>query len=177
MKIKITEKSYGEVLSLGHAPHRKPIRPNIFFRTLLKAVSIPDLISTHFHNEEVGMERLGKKEPALFLMNHSSFIDLEIVSSILFPRPFNIITTGDGFIGKDRLMRLIGCIPTNKFVTDSTLVRDILYATRKLKSSIVLFPEASYSFASRHGRRTCKAARNSRRYDQNLRRVRARSAV
>ena len=146
MKIKITEKSYGDVLALKRAKHERPIRPSIFFRTLLKLVSLPDLISTHYKNEPVGMDRLASGEPALILMNHSSFIDLEIVSSILYPRPFNIITTGDGFIGKNALMRWIGCIPTNKFVADSTLVRDIMYATKKLKNSVVLFPEASYSF-------------------------------
>ncbi len=146
MKIKVIKKSYSEVMALKKQKHRKPIKPNIFFRTLLKLVSIPDLAATHFHHSKIGMERLGKNEPALFLMNHSSFIDLEIVSSVLYPRPFNIITTGDGFIGKDKLMRSIGCIPTNKFVTDSTLVRDILYTVRKLKSSVVIFPEAGYSF-------------------------------
>jgi hypothetical protein len=91
------------------------------------------------------MERLGKDEPALFLMNHSSFIDMEIVSTVLYPRPFNIVTTSDAFIGKNKLLRLIGCIPTNKFVADTTLVRDMLHAVRKLKSSVVMFPEAGYS--------------------------------
>lgn len=43
-------------------------------------------------------------------------------------------------------MRLIGCIPTRKFMTDVTLVRDMVYATKTLKSSILMFPEASYSF-------------------------------
>lgn len=146
MKIKVIEKSYDEVQSIKHKKHKKPIRPNMFFRTLLKLVAVPDLMQTHFHHEKIDMEKLGKDEPALFLMNHSSFIDLEIVASMLYPRPFNIITTGDGFIGKDALMRWIGCIPTNKFVQDTTLVRDILHAVRKQKSSIVLFPEAGYSF-------------------------------
>ena len=146
MKIKVIEKSYGEVMSITRKKHKKPKRPNMFFRTLLKLVSLPDLIGTHFKSEKIGMEKLGKGEPALFLMNHSSFIDLEIVASLLYPRAFNIITTSDGFIGKDALMRWIGCIPTNKFVSDSTLVRDILYAVRKKRDSIVLFPEAGYSF-------------------------------
>ena len=146
MKIKVIEKSYDEVQSIKRKKHKKPIRPNMFFRTLLKLVSVPDLMKTHFRHEKIGMEKLRKGEPALFLMNHSSFIDLEIVASMLYPRPFNIITTGDGFIGKDSLMRWIGCIPTNKFVQDTTLVRDILHAVRKQKSSIVLFPEAGYSF-------------------------------
>ncbi len=146
MKIKITDMPYEEVLALPQQKHKKPKRPNILFRSLLKLVSIPDLFVTHFKCEKIGMERLGKKEPCLFLMNHSSFIDLEIVSSVLYPRSFNIVATNDSFIGKNWLMRQIGCIPTKKFTADTTLVRDILYAVRRLKSSIVLFPEASYSF-------------------------------
>ncbi len=146
MKIKITDMPYDKVLTVPQAKHKKPKRPNMLFRSLLKLVSLPDLVATHFKCEKVGMERLGKKEPCLFLMNHSSFVDLEIVSSLLYPRSFNIIATTDSFIGKNWLMRQIGCIPTKKFTTDTTLVRDIMYAVRKLKSSIVLFPEASYSF-------------------------------
>ena len=147
MKIKVIEKSYDEVMRLKsrRKRHRRPIKPNIFFRTLMKVVAAPDLKNANFKSEKIGMERLGD-EPALFLMNHSSFIDLEIVADLLFPRPFNIVTTSDGFIGKDWLMRHIGCIPTNKFVTDTTLVRDIMYAIKKKRSSIVLFPEAGYSF-------------------------------
>ena len=146
MKIKVVEKTYKEISKIQRRRHDKPINPNMFFRTLLKLVSLPDLWATKFKYEKIGMEKLGKGEPALFLMNHSSFIDLEIVASMLYPRPFNIITTSDGFIGKDALMRWIGCIPTNKFVSDSTLVRDILHAVRKLNSSVVLFPEAGYTF-------------------------------
>ena len=79
-------------------------------------------------------------------MNHSSFIDLEIVATLMYPRSFNIVATTDSFIGKSALMRHIGCIPTKKFISDPTLVRDMMYTAKKLKSSIVLFPEASYSF-------------------------------
>ena len=149
MKIKVIEKSYNEVMAQREKhkeKHKKPKKPNIFFRTLMKLVAAPDLKNTKFTSEKIGMERLGKGECALYLMNHSSFIDLEIVAELLYPRPFNIITTSDGFIGKNWLMRQIGCIPTNKFVTDMTLVRDIIYAVRKKKSSVVLFPEAGYSF-------------------------------
>ncbi|MBQ8879346.1 MAG: 1-acyl-sn-glycerol-3-phosphate acyltransferase [Clostridia bacterium] len=146
MKIKVVEKTYKEVTELQKKKHAKPIKPNMFFRTLLKLVSLPDLWATKFKYEKIGMDKLQKNEPALFLMNHSSFIDLEIVASMLYPRPFNIITTSDGFIGKDALMRWIGCIPTNKFVSDSTLVRDIIHTVRNLKSSVVLFPEAGYTF-------------------------------
>ena len=145
MKIKVVKKSYDDVISLKRPRHIKPRKPGIFFRTLLKLVSLPDIKKTHFKCERIGMDRLGKKENALFLMNHSSFIDMEIVSTVLYPRPFNIVTTSDAFIGKNKLLRLIGCIPTNKFVSDTTLVRDMLHAVNKLHSSVVLFPEAGYS--------------------------------
>ena len=146
MKIKVTEKSLEEVLAKPRAKHKKPKRPGMFFRTLMKVVSAPDLKKTKFKCERIGMDKLGKKEPCLVLMNHSSFIDLEIVASLMYPRSFNIVATTDSFIGKSWLMRQIGCIPTQKFISDPTLVRDMMYAIKTLKSSVVLFPEASYSF-------------------------------
>ena len=92
------------------------------------------------------MDRLGKKEPCLYLMNHSSFIDLEIAASLLYPRSFNIVATTDSFVGKSWLMRQIGCIPTKKFVSDLSLIRAMKYTLHELHSSVVMYPEASYSF-------------------------------
>ena len=146
MKIKVTDKSYEQVLALPREEHRKPLKPSIFFRTLLKLLSAADLKATNFHCRSIGMERLGADEPCLFLMNHSSFIDLKIASTILYPRPFNIVCTSDGFVGKAWLMRHLGCIPTQKFVSDLSLVRDMLYTVKELRSSILMYPEASYSF-------------------------------
>ncbi|MGN0168922.1 MAG: lysophospholipid acyltransferase family protein [Acetatifactor sp.] len=146
MKIKIKEKKYEDVLAMRVGRHQEPLRPSILFRTLLKVLSSADLKATHFTYREIGMENLDKKEPCLILMNHSSFIDLKIAATILYPRPFNIVCTSDGFVGKNWLMRAIGCIPAKKFVTDMVLVRDMLFALKKLKSSVLMFPEASYSF-------------------------------
>ena len=149
MKIKVIDKSYDEVMAIPRRKHKKPIKPSILFRTLLKLVSAPELKRVNFSYKKIDMDRLGKNESALFLMNHTCFIDMEIVSTILYPRPFNIVTTTDAFVGKDLLLRLIGCIPTTKFATDTILVRDILHAVRKLHSSIVLYPECGYSFDGR----------------------------
>ena len=146
MKIKNKELEYETVLNLPREKHLPPKRPSIIFRALLKTLSIPELKATNFSLEKTGMERLGKNEPALFLMNHSSFIDLKIAASVLYPRPFNIVCTSDGFVGKYDLMRNIGCIPTKKFITDTTLVRDMLFAAKELHDSILLYPEASYTF-------------------------------
>ena len=146
MKIKVVDKSYDQVLALPREEHRKPLKPSILFRTLLKLLSAADLKATNFQCRSIGMERLGADEPCLFLMNHSSFIDLKIASTILYPRPFNIVCTSDGFVGKAWLMRHLGCIPTQKFVSDLSLVRDMLYTVRELRSSVLMYPEASYSF-------------------------------
>ena len=146
MKIKIKEMAYEKVLARPVGIHQSPVRPMWIFRFLLKMLSASDVKATNFTYREIGMERLGKDEPCLILMNHSSFIDLKIAATILYPKPFNIVCTSDGFVGKNRLMRAIGCIPTKKFVTDMVLVRDMLFALKNLKSSVLMFPEASYSF-------------------------------
>ena len=149
MKIKNTEISYEALSSMEAPKHIPPKTPNIFFRTLLKLVSLPELWSVGFKCRRVGMERLGKKEPALILMNHSSFIDLKIAPYVLYPRKFNIVATLDAFIGKEWLMRQIGCIPTRKFVFDIGLVKDITRCIKKNKTSVLMYPEAGYSFDGR----------------------------
>ena len=146
MKIKTKNSTYKSVMAMEKKERKKPKKPNLFFRTLLCTLSWPTLKKVHFSLEKKDMDRLGKDENALYLMNHSSFIDLKIASCILYPRPFNIICEADGFVGKEGLMRAIGCIPTHKFVSETTLVKDMMYTARTLKSSILLYPEASYSF-------------------------------
>lgn len=146
MKIKVKNLSFDEVQNLPPRKMKKPLKPGIFWRFLIKTLAKGDLKATNFTYRKVGMEKLGKKEPCLILMNHSAFIDLEIAETVMYPRPLNIVCTSDGFVGKELLMRLIGCIPTNKFVTDVPLVRNMRYAVDKLKTSILMYPEASYSF-------------------------------
>lgn len=146
MKIRTVRKPYAEVAALPRPKHRKPMKMPIFFRVLLKVLCLPAMLLTRFECRKIGMEKLGKNEPCLFLMNHSGFIDMKIASSVLFPRAFNIVCTTDAFVGKGWLLRLIGCIPTQKFVHDLTLIKDMVYALRELKSSVLMYPEAGYSF-------------------------------
>lgn len=146
MKIKTKTMPYSEVIKLSPRKHKKPIKPSILLALVIRVLSFFTLLGVGFKYEKIGMENLRRKEPALILMNHSSFIDLKIASALLFPRRYNIVMTSDGFVGKNLLMRLIGCIPTQKFVGDSVLVRDILHSVKKNKTSILMYPEASYSF-------------------------------
>lgn len=137
---------YDQVLALKPYAHKKPVKQLGILRWIIGVYTFFSLKRVKFSVEEVGMEKLGAEEPCLILMNHSSFVDLEIIGRIFRKRPYQIVCTLDGMVGKEWLMRLVGCIPTKKFVTDAVLVRDLLYTVRKLKSSVVMYPEASYSF-------------------------------
>ncbi len=146
MKIKTKDMSYEDVLKLEPYKNKKPVSQGRFWRWLLKSLSASELKKLSFSCKESGMERLGRDEPALYLINHSSFIDLKIASTVIYPRPFHIVCTLDGFVGMEGLLRKIGCIPTRKFMADTTLVRDMIYTVKELKESILLYPEASYTF-------------------------------
>ncbi len=146
MKIVKRDLPYEKVIALPKPKHQKPCKPFWPLHALIRVLSIPELLATHFRVNKIGMEKLGQKEPCLILMNHSCFLDLKIASVCLFPRPFHIVCTSDGFIGKNLLMRFIGCIPTTKFVTDLTLVRDMMHTAKNLGGAILMYPEASYSF-------------------------------
>lgn len=146
MKIKVKELPYEQVEKLCENQKKRPLKPSLFWRTIMKIVAIPDLKKTHFTYTKIGMEKLKRKQPCLILMNHSCFLDLEAAESIFYPRPLNVVCTSDGFVGKNWLMRHIGCIPTNKFVSDVVLVKHMKFALSKLRSSVLMFPEASYSF-------------------------------
>ncbi len=145
MKIKVRKKSYDEVLKLPRPKHKAPKKPMCLFRLALKLLSLPEVLACRVKFNKKGMEKLGK-EPCMILMNHSCFLDLKIASVLFADRPFNIVCTSDGFVGKEWLMRNLGCIPTQKFVTDMTLVRDIKHAVTKNNCSVLMYPEASYTF-------------------------------
>lgn len=146
MKIKVTNKSYEEVCALPREKHLKPVKQSKLMRMTMKSLAAGELKATNFKCETVGMEKLGKDEPALFLMNHSSFTDLMITSRLLADRQYHIIMTNDGFVGKAGLMQKVGCIPVRKFILDTDVIKDMIYVTKELNSSVLMFPEASYSF-------------------------------
>ena len=145
MKIKTKALSYDELAAQPAPVHRNPRRPSLFFRTLVRLAAAPDLRDAQFTFTKERMEGF-EDEPCLIVMNHSCFIDLEIVSRVFYPRPYCIVCTSDGFVGKEWLMRRIGCIPTNKFVTDASLIADMRHALKEEQCSVLLYPEASYSF-------------------------------
>ena len=147
MKIKTVTKAYEEVCGIKRPSHIKPQKPSKALGALVRFLSRPDLRSVDFTYTTKNMEQAGDG-PWLILMNHSSFLDLEIASHMI-PMPYNIVCTSDGLVGKERIMRKLGCIPTQKFVTDVSLISDLKYAVSKNMTSVLMYPEASYSFDGR----------------------------
>ena len=150
MKTTVKQMDFDQVMALPRYAHKHPRKPNLFWRTLIRGLTVVGMAGTNFTYESERMELLGKDEPCLILMNHSCFLDMQIAYRILYPRAFNIICTSDGFVGLGGLMewvmRSIGCVPTQKFVTDLSLIQDMNYCFKNLKTSILMYPEASYSF-------------------------------
>lgn len=150
MKITTKKMDYDAVMARPRYERKSPRKPNLFWRTLIRVLSVFGMAGTGFTYESERMELLGKDEPCLILMNHSCFLDMQIAYRIFYPRPMNIICTSDAFVGfwgfMGWLMRAIGCVPTQKFVTDLGLIQDMTYCFKNLKSSILMYPEASYCF-------------------------------
>ena len=89
-----------------------------------------------------GME--GIRPPYILLGNHNAFFDMSVSAMATFPHFANYVVAIDGFIGREWLLRAIGCVCKRKFTTDSTLVRHIRYLLQK-KCIVGIYPEARYS--------------------------------
>ena len=149
MKINTRTLPYEEVLKLPRLQHKDPLKPSRLLVTVVRVASLPTLWKTKFSYTTERMELVGD-QPCLILMNHSSFTDMKLAYGIFYPKPLGIVTSVDamsGILGK--LMRFLGCTPTHKYVTDISLIRDLEYMLKKNKTSVLMYPEAGYSFDGR----------------------------
>ena len=150
MKTTIKNMDYDQVMALPRPEHRNPTKPSFFWQTIVRAICNLGMGGCKLEYTVEGLDKIGKDEPCLILMNHTCFADMCIAYKLLYPRRFNIVCSNDGFIGFWGLMgwamRKIGCFSTQKFVTDLHLVSDMEYCFKKLRSSVLMYPEAGYSF-------------------------------
>ena len=146
MKISTKEMSYEQVLKLPRLKHKKPLKPQLWLTTIVRIVCAITLRQIKFRYTTERMD-LVQDQPCLILMNHCSFTDMKLAFGIFYPKKMGIITSVDamsGILGK--LMRLIGCVPTHKYITDLTLINDMKYMLKNNKTSVLMYPEAGYSF-------------------------------
>ena len=71
MKTTVKKMDFDQVMALPRYPHKAPRKPGIFWRVLIRLLTVFGMIGTKFTYESERMELLGKDEPCLILMNHS----------------------------------------------------------------------------------------------------------
>ena len=119
---------------------KPPMRMRL--RALLGLLVLPSLLSHRNKLTKVGME--GIKPPYLLLCNHNAFMDMTVAIKATWPHRVNFVVAIDGFIAREWLLRLIGCICKRKFTHDAQLVRQLRTVIQNGDIAAV-YPEARYS--------------------------------
>lgn len=121
---------------------KRPRKQLFLLMPLIWLLSFPDYWAKKAKVNKKDMD--GVKPPFLMLCNHNAFLDFKIASAAVFPRRVNNVVAVDGFIGREWLLRTVGCIAKRKFTNDITLVKNIMRVISN-KNIAVLYPEARYS--------------------------------
>lgn len=121
---------------------KPPVRTKWYLRPLTYILSAPDVRK---HKTKITKTRTeGLKPPYLMLCNHNSFLDFKVLTKAIFPKRANYVVAIDGFIGREKLLRNVGCICKRKFTSDIILVKQ-LKQVLKNGDIAVIYPEARYS--------------------------------
>ena len=121
---------------------REPVSTRSVLKPITKLLSWPDMIR---HKPEIrrhGTE--GLKPPYLLLCNHNAFMDFKVATQVIYPNSANYVVAIDGFIGREWLLRAVGCICKRKFTNDTILVRQLSKVIGN-RDIAVVYPEARYS--------------------------------
>lgn len=119
-----------------------PLRQKNYLRVLTWILSFPVVWMRRLKIIKTNMKDL--KPPYLLLCTHMSFIDFMVTTACIFPRRANYVVAIDGFIGRETLLRKVGCICKRKFTNDIQLVMNLRKVIEN-KDVLVIYPEARYS--------------------------------
>lgn len=121
---------------------KKPIHCHWFLKPVAWLISFPGVWKHKSKITKIGME--GVKAPYLLLGNHNAFFDMNISSAATFPSFGNYVVAIDGYIGREWLLRGIGCICKRKFTDDLVLIKHLKHVIAT-KGIAAIYPEARYS--------------------------------
>jgi len=121
---------------------KPPISTRWYLRPITWIISFPSIIGHRTRIIKEGMD--GIKPPFLLLCNHNAFNDFKVATIAMFPHKANYVVAIDGFIGREWLLRNVGCICKRKFTNDVNLIRQ-LRRTLDRGDIAVIYPEARYS--------------------------------
>ena len=121
---------------------RPPVRTKWYLRPLTWLLSAPATAKHRTVITRTGMD--GIRPPYVLLCNHNAFMDFKVATMAMFPHRANYVVAIDGFIGREQLLRDVGCICKRKFTSDVTLVRQLRRVIQN-GDIAVIYPEARYS--------------------------------
>ena len=119
-----------------------PVPTKWYLRPLTLALSVPDTWKHRCQIRRIGTE--GLKPPYLLLCNHNAFLDFKVATRAIFPHRANYVVAIDGFIGREKLLRDVGCICKRKFTNDLSLIRQLRQVVKNGDVAMI-YPEARYS--------------------------------
>ena len=119
-----------------------PVRTKWYLRPLAYLISLPDVKKHGMILKKQGMD--GIKPPYVLLCNHNAFMDFKAATMAIWPHRANYVVAIDGFIGREKLLRDVGCIGKRKFTNDISLVFNLRKTIRN-GDIAVIYPEARYS--------------------------------
>ena len=119
-----------------------PVRTKWYLRPLTYLLSMPDVLKHKNILTKTGTE--GLKPPYVLLCNHNAFMDFKVATKAIFPQRANYVVAIDGFIGREKLLRDVGCICKRKFTNDVVLVKQLRQTVANGDVAII-YPEARYS--------------------------------
>ncbi|MBO4355974.1 MAG: hypothetical protein J5850_03890 [Clostridia bacterium] len=121
---------------------KKPVKCRWFLKPIAWGLSFPNVIKHKTKITKTGVK--GLKPPYILLGNHNAFFDMSVSAAATFPYFGNYVVAIDGFIGREGLLRNIGCICKRKFTNDILLIRQLQHVI-DLKGIVAIYPEARYS--------------------------------
>ena len=121
---------------------RPPVRTKWYLKPITYLISKPVLVSHRQKLVKTGMD--GIKPPYLLLCNHNAFMDIMAAAAAVYPDRANYVVAIDGFIGREKLLRDVGCICKRKFTSDLILIRQLKRVIANGDIAVV-YPEARYS--------------------------------
>ncbi|MBO4384522.1 MAG: 1-acyl-sn-glycerol-3-phosphate acyltransferase [Clostridia bacterium] len=121
---------------------KPPSRTKWYLHPVTILISLPEVIAHRMKLTKKGTD--GLKPPYILLCNHNAFFDFKAATKAIWPSRANYVVAIDGFIGREKLLRDVGCICKRKFTNDMTLVRN-LKKTLDHGDVAVIYPEARYS--------------------------------
>ena len=119
-----------------------PVRTKWYLRPITYLLSAPDVAKHKCQITKINTE--GLKPPFVMLCNHNAFMDFKVATKAIYPWRANYVVAIDGFIGREKLLRDVGCICKRKFTNDTMLIKQ-LTQTIKNGDVAIIYPEARYS--------------------------------